>query len=160
VRDCIIDPDATVGSGHVLFLGCPETFGDFNSTSSDGSENKYFIQYFLNVTDDTTVAQVRSVGDDTLQNDLVRFRILSEHMHKLYKGKFDADMRIRSCFEDVFAEDMYEDRIHKGILAARVPEWWGGLQKVQRTNGFPEIPPMTIYFKWRNSSLCSRLRIH
>ncbi|GBN86805.1 hypothetical protein AVEN_141087-1 [Araneus ventricosus] len=68
-------------------------------------------------------------------------------------------MRIRSCSVGVFAEDEYEDHIHKGILAARVPEWWGRLQTVQRTNGVPEIPPMTIYFKWRNSSLCSRLRI-
>ncbi|GBO36818.1 hypothetical protein AVEN_270804-1 [Araneus ventricosus] len=96
VRDCIIDPDATVGSGLVLFLGCPETFGDFNSTSSDGSEKKYFIRYFLNVTNVRTVEKVPRVGDDTLQNDLVRFRILSEHMYKLYKGKFEADMRIRS----------------------------------------------------------------
>ncbi|GBN01462.1 hypothetical protein AVEN_143113-1 [Araneus ventricosus] len=83
VRDCIIDPDATVESGNVLFLGCPEIFGDFNSTSSDGSENKYFIRYFFNVTNDRTVDKVRSVGDDTLQNDLVKFRILSEHMYKL-----------------------------------------------------------------------------
>ncbi|GBN57745.1 hypothetical protein AVEN_272220-1 [Araneus ventricosus] len=143
VRDCIIDPDATVESGPVLFLGCPETFGDFNSTSSDG-----------------TVDQVRSVGDDTLQNDLMGFRILSDYMCKLCKGKFDADMLIRSYFEGVFAEDEYQDRIRKGILAARVSELWRGLQKVPRTNGVPEIPPMTIYFKWCNSSLCSRLRIH
>ncbi|GBN01467.1 hypothetical protein AVEN_143118-1 [Araneus ventricosus] len=85
VRDCIIDPDATVESGNVLFLGCPEIFVDFNSTSSDGSENKYFIRYFFNVTNDRTVDKVRSVGDDTLQNDFIRFCILSGHMYKLYR---------------------------------------------------------------------------
>ncbi|GBM98339.1 hypothetical protein AVEN_74206-1 [Araneus ventricosus] len=89
VRDCIIDPDATVESGPVLFLGCPESFA--------------------------TSIQLFPIGE---KNDLVRFRILSDYMCKLYKRKFDADMRIRIYFEGVFAEDEYEDRIRKGILAA------------------------------------------
>ncbi|GBN21335.1 hypothetical protein AVEN_200317-1 [Araneus ventricosus] len=144
--DCTIDPDETVDSGPVLFLGSPEIFGDFNSTSSAGTDIQYFIRWYINATDGTTINKVRSVDDDILQNEFERFRVLSDHMHKLKKHSVDADMQILSRSEGngILDEYEYQDRIHKGIFAIRVPEYWEGLENVPRPNELPEIARSTL----------------
>ncbi|GBN21334.1 hypothetical protein AVEN_200316-1 [Araneus ventricosus] len=143
-RDCTIDPDATVESRCVLYLGCPETFGDLNSTSSDRTEIKYFIQCFFNVINGTTLSQVRSISGDTLQNDLVRFGVLSNHMYNLNKRKLDADMQILIPPSSPVAKDEHKYPIHKGIFATRVPMLWEGLENVPQGSDIPDIARSTL----------------
>ncbi|GBN21332.1 hypothetical protein AVEN_200314-1 [Araneus ventricosus] len=73
----------------------------------------------LNVTNGTSVNQVRNVQGDTLQNESIRFGVLSDDMYKLNKRNLDADMQILSRPEglEVLDEGVYLDGLHKGLFS-------------------------------------------
>ncbi|GBO23796.1 hypothetical protein AVEN_97295-1 [Araneus ventricosus] len=143
-QDWTIDPDATAESGPVLFLGCPETFGE-----SDGTEIKHFIRCFLNVANGTKVDTVRS-DSVASQNEFETLAVLGDHMRNLKERKFDTDMRILSS-PGFLHEDVIEDRIHKDVFAARLPEWWRGIANVTPATdggwppvGIPDVAVSTL----------------
>ncbi|CAL1261834.1 unnamed protein product [Larinioides sclopetarius] len=137
-RDFTIDPDETVESRNVLFLGCPETFGGFDSASPDGTEIEYFIRCLLNVINGNTVIQVLSERSDRLQSELIRFGALSDHLYKFRRVRVDTDMDILCSLET--PGYFIAHHIHKGIIAARLP----GLENVILANDIPDSVRLTL----------------
>ncbi|GBN24882.1 hypothetical protein AVEN_9993-1 [Araneus ventricosus] len=129
-RACTLDPDETVDSGPVLFLGCPETFGD-----SHGTEVEHSIRCYLNVVSGEKAERVQSVGDDSLQDESERFGVLSDHLQKLHEERWNADVRILSRPDRI----IIMEPSHRGIFVARLPEWWKGLVNVPVEIPMPDM---------------------
>ncbi|CAL1301202.1 unnamed protein product [Larinioides sclopetarius] len=114
VGEYTIPPNKGVKSDPIAFMRSPEIL--------DRPGARFLLHCFLHVTDGTTIEQVQSVGDETLQDKKERFNVLSDHMHELNQRREYWDMKIVS--KPAYSTDScIEEFVHKGILKARLPYW-------------------------------------
>lgn len=137
-QDQVMQPGQTLEFGHVLFLGCPETFGNYSE-----EDTQYSIRCVLNVSHGRKAEFLTSIDTREYRCPNERYEVLSDHMRDLFKQilflkryeKTEKAARMTVSSHPVFrelAENDCEMVIHKEIFKARVPHenGWKGIRDV------------------------------